>query len=254
MTAALAVPPPTLAFDDAGGGAAALEKPLNVLLGPVTAAGTPLTPAALGTFGLRLQRRRVAGAPLEVWDDGSKAWTPEQPGAQPKPLALAYTASDPQPWHGILVAAGLKDGTGAPVFAEAAQGYPQYTVGGAFTAKDGAVGVGPPTAPFTFVGTADRNLVVIGAGDDEQPDQATQARLLLKNPALQVIGSLTVLREAPGATVRVENAAGAGVVLHADGSIELLPAAGRGVRIAGDVETERLRYQPAGGGPKRDLG
>ena len=36
MTATLAVPAPTLSFEDAGGGAAALERPLTVLLGPVT--------------------------------------------------------------------------------------------------------------------------------------------------------------------------------------------------------------------------
>jgi hypothetical protein len=253
VTAALTVPQPTLTFDDAGGGAAALEKPVTVLLGPVTEAGAAVTPGSLSGFGLRLRRRSAAGAQVEVWDDGAKSWAPEQPGAQPKPIALAYRAGDPNPWQGILVAAGMKDAAGTPAVAKAAQGYPQYTIAGTFTATDGAAGDGPQSPPITFAGVADRNLVVLGAGDGEQLDQATQGRLLLKDTSLQVIGGLTVLRDSPGASVRLENAAGAAVVIHADGSIEITPAAGKGVRIAGDVETEHIRYLPAGGGFKKDL-
>jgi hypothetical protein len=256
VTAALAVPQPTVTFDDAGGGTAALEKPVTVLLGPVTDSGVAVTPAALTRSGIALRRRAAAGAQVEIWDDGAKSWLPETPALSDnsaKPIAVAYKPGDPNPWQGIVVAAGMKDAAGAPVLAKASQGYPQYTVGGTFAATDGAAGDGPQSAPITFASVSDRNLVVLGAGDGEQVDQATQARLLLKDTSLQVIGGLTVLRDYPGATVRLDNAAGASVVLHADGSIELTPAAGRGVRIAGDVETEHLRYLPAGGGPKRDL-
>lgn len=254
MSAVLAVPQPTLTFDDAGGGAAALEKPVTVLLGPVTEAGTAVTPAALSGFGLRLRRRGVAGAQLEVWDDGTKSWAPEQPGGQPKPIALAYKPGDPNPWQGLLVGAGIKDAAGAPALAKATAGYPQYTIAGAFTGRDGAAGEGSQSPPITFASAADRNLLVLGPGDDEQLDQATQGRLLLKSTSLSVIGGLTVLRDSPGATVRLENAAGASVVIHADGSIEITPAAGKGVRIAGDVETEHIRYLPVGGVFKKDLG
>lgn len=253
MTAVLTVPAPTLSFEDAGGGAAALEKPVNVLLDAVTKGSAPVAAAALAGFGFCVRRRAAAGAQLEIWDDGAKAWSVEQAGPQPKPVALTYKASDPKPWQGILVAAGMKDGAGVPAFTKASGGYPQYTVSGVFTAKDGAGGAGPQSAPITFASVADKNLVVLGAGDGEQPDQATQARLLLKDNPAHVIGGLTVLRDAPGATVRVENAAGASIVLHADGSIEITPAAGKGLRIAGDVETEHIRYLPVGGGAKRDL-
>ena len=51
MSTVLMVPTPTLTFDDAGGGAAALEKPVNVLLGAVTEAGTPVTPVVIATAG-----------------------------------------------------------------------------------------------------------------------------------------------------------------------------------------------------------
>jgi hypothetical protein len=253
VTAVLTVPQPTLAFDDAGGGAAALEKPVTVLIGPVTETGTPVTPPVLASFGLAVRRRTSAGAPVEIWDDAAKAWGPEQPAALPKPVAVAYKGGDPDPWQGIIVAAGMKDGAGAPVFGKAAGGYPQYTIGGSFTGKDGVTGAGPQTAPFSFASASDRNLVALGAGDGEQVESATQARLLLKDTPSHVIGGVTVLRDAPSATVRVENASGASVVLHADGSIEITPAAGHGVRIAGDLETEHIRYQPAGGGLKKEL-
>lgn len=253
MTPALAVPQPTLSFDDAGGGAAALEKPITVLIGPVATDGTALTPDGLSVFGLSLRRRRAPGAQLEVWDDSAKSWAADQPGRQAAPITLAYRAGDPSPWQGLVVAAALKDAAGNPALAKATNGYPQYTLAGAFAAKTGAVGTGPQTTPITFAGSSDRNLVVLGAGDGEQLDRATQARLLLAYPLGHVIGGLTVSRNSPGATVRLENAAGAAVVLHADGSIEISPAPGRGVRIAGDVEAERIRYLPAGGGPKRDL-
>lgn len=254
MTPALTVPQPTLTFEDAGGGVAVLEKPITVLIGPVAeAGGTALTPAGLSVFGLSLRRRTAPGAQLEVWDDGPKSWAVDQSGRLPKPIALAYRAGDPHPWQGIVVAAGMRDATGRPTLSKATNGYPQYTLAGAFAAKSGTVGIGPQTAPITFAGSSDRNLVVLGAGNGEQLDQATQARLLLAYPLGHVLGGLTVLRDSPGATVRLENAAGAGVVLHADGSIEIAPAPGRGVRIAGDVETEHIRYLPAGGGPKKNL-
>lgn len=253
MSAVLTVPQPTLQFEDAGAGMAALEKPMTVLISAVTEAGTHITPPVLTSFGFCLRRRTSAGAQLEIWDDAAKAWAVEQPAEQPKPVALAYKASDPSPWQGVLVAAGMKDSGGAPAITKASGGYPQYTVSGAFTAKDGTAGSGPQTTPITFASASDRNLVALGAGDGEQVDQATQARLVLKDTPSHVIGGLTVLRDLPSATVRLENTAGASVVLHADGSIEITPAAGKGVRIAGDVETDHIRYLPAGGGLKRDL-
>ena len=71
---------------------------------------------------------------------------------------------------------------------------------------------------------------------------------------MRSIGGVEVRRDAPGATVTVSNAGGARVVLRPDGGIELHPAPGRGVLVGADLEVEHLRYRPAGGGPKRDLG
>ena len=141
-----------------------------------------------------------------------------------------------------------------PQFRKAQNGYPLYFVRGWFASKDGREsGLSEPSDNVAFASVADKNLVAIGAGDDEQPDQATQARVLLKNPGLQVIGRLSIDRAAPGATVTIDNAAGASIVLRPDGGIVITPAAGHEVVIAGDVETERITYRPAGGGNKRAL-
>jgi hypothetical protein len=47
--------------------------------------------------------------------------------------------------------------------------------------------------------------------------------------------------------------AGASIVLHPDGRIELTPAAGQRVVVAGDLETEHITYLPAGGFVKQAL-
>jgi hypothetical protein len=257
VTAVLSVPAPALAYEDAGGGAAALELPVSVLLGPVTATGAgpgTLGPAALSVFGYLVQRRTAPGILPELWDDTAKAWVPDGPGAAVPPVPLAHRDGEPRPWLGLLVAGGATDAAGAPAYAKARGGYPLYSVRGCFAGLDGHRVTGPPGPNLTFVSAADRNLLVIGPGDDEKPESATEVRMLLKDAALRVIGGLTVSRGSPGAEVRLRNSAGAEVVLRADGSIELRPAAGHGVVVAGDLETEHLTYRPAGGAIKRTLG
>ena len=253
MTPPIAVPAPTLHYQDAGAGAAALEKPVTVLFAPVTSGGTALGPAQLAGYGFLVVRRTSPGSVPEVWDDKGKRWLPDQPVTPATPVALSYRDGDPNPWLGMLVAGGMTDTAGAPAFAKAVAGYPLYTLRGMFTAASGTPAAGPPGAQLTFAGAADKNLMVMGPGQDEKPENATQTRVLLKNTGQQVIGGLVIDRNAPGAVVTVSNAAGASVLLRADGGIELHPAPGHGVVIAGDVETERLTYQPAGGGLKRTL-
>lgn len=253
MTPPIAVPAPTLDYEDAGAGAAALEKPVTVLFAPVTADGTELGPAQLAGYGFTVVRRASPGSVPEVWDDKGKRWLPDQPMSPAALVALSYSDGDTRPWLGMLVAGGMTDAAGAPAFAKAVAGYPRYTLRGVFTAASGAPVAGPPSPQLTFAGTADKNLMVIGPGQDEKPGNATQTRVLLKNTGLQVIGGLVIDRNAPGAVVTVGNAAGASVLLQADGGIELRPAPGHAVVIAGDVETGRLTYQPADGGPRRTL-
>lgn len=249
----LTVPAPSLAYDALAPGVAPLELPLTVGLTDVTDGPTVLDPAGLATFGLVTYRQLAAGALREVYVPTAKTWLPD---AGPDPATgqpLAFRVGNPQPWQGIVVAAGPTDGSGAPVFAHGAGGYPAYSFAGVFATKAGERALGGTSASVSFGSVADRNLMVIGPADGEKPERATEARLLLKSPALAVIGGLVVHRDSPGAEVTLSNAAGASIVLRPDGSVEVRPAPGRGVLVAGDLEAERITYLPGGGGPKQVL-
>ena len=247
----LTVPAPALAYEPLAPSVAAAELPVTVLVGPLLDEGVPQTPVELSRFALVTYRQAVPGALAEVWDDQQKQWLLE--GAPVAGSALAFLPDQPSPWQATVVAAGGQDANGASQFAKAAGGFPSYWFRALFSSRAGEVAVSGPSQGVTFGGIADKNLMVLGPGDGEQPDEATEARLLLKSPALQVIGGLVVHRDSPGAQVTLSNAAGAAVVLRPDGSIELSPGPGGTVVVAGDLETDRIVYSPAAGGPKRTL-
>ena len=251
----LTIPTPTLEFDALAPGHAAREKPLTITLGPVERDGVGVGPADLAVVGLHAFRWLAPGATTEVWDKDAAAWVPE-PSADLFALAveaLAFRQDDARPWLGIVVPAGGADSAGGPQFARAADGFPSYAFRARTVATDGSTAVSPPTPNLTFGSVTDTSLIALGPDEGEQPEGATLVRLELRNPALVTIGELVIRRAAPGAEVLVANAAGAAVVLQPDGSIELRPAPGRGVRVAGDLETERIVYAPAGGGLKKTL-
>jgi hypothetical protein len=240
----LTVPLPRLAYEPLAPGVAAAEQPLSVTVGPVLDGPRPQTPVELRTFGLVGYRRSAPGALLDVWDPEGKQWWPE--GTAVAAETLAFRDDQPDPWQAVLVAGG------GDRFALGQGGYPAYSFRALFTGAD-ETAISGPSDSVSFGSVADRNLMVLGPGDGEKPESATQARVLLKDTALQVIGGLVVRRDVPGAEVTLSNAAGASVVLRPDGAIELRPAAGRGVTVAGDIETERVVYRPAGGGAKQTL-
>ncbi|GAF48246.1 hypothetical protein [Rhodococcus wratislaviensis] len=251
----LIVPTPNLAYEPAAPGVATLEKPMHIAGGPVLDEGTPVGPVGLQTFGLLAFRRAGPGALSEVWHSGHRKWLPDPtPHLGQVPVSgLAYRDGDPSPWQAIVVAAGAVDAVGQPQFAKAKGGYPAYRFRSWFATRAGATGLSAPSAPVSFAGVADRNLMVLGPADGEKLEHATEARLLLKDTGLQVIGGLVVRRDSPGAEITLSNAAGAAVVLKPDGSIELRPAPGKQVLMASDLETERIVYRPGGGGPKKTL-
>ena len=100
----LKVARPTVEHEDAGGGAAALEKPATVRVATVASNGTALGPPQLSAFGVFAYRRRMAGAALEIWDDNAKKWRPD-PGAAVSGLGstpLSFKESQPTPWEAIV--------------------------------------------------------------------------------------------------------------------------------------------------------
>jgi len=248
--------PPVLAYEGRDTGIAALEKPIDVNVGGVTFDGETLGPDRLSTFAFFVYRRVVPGAAYDIWDDETSTWSSElDTRMSRKPTQLAFEPEEPdKPWKGVIVGAGGQDAGGAPQFAKAAGGYPLYSVRAFFETVDGSDSVlTGGSENFSFVAGSDKDLMVLGPGENEELDEATEARLLLKNTSLQAIGGLLIERDAPGATVTLDNAAGASIVLHPDGRIELTPAAGQHVVVAGDLETERITYRPSGGGPKETL-
>ncbi len=250
----LTVPAPSLAYEPVGPGVAALELPITVTLGPITADGRTLEPPDLAVFGLVVRRRLVPWALPETWDPAAGTWLAAPTEVATTPFApVAFLAGKPQPWQAVVVPAAGKDALGAPVFAKGGGGAPTYDFAGLFVTHDDEAVLGDSSPPLSFVSAADGNLVVLGAGEGESVESATQARLQLRSPGLATIGGLVVDRVGAGAQVTLSNSAGASVVLLADGSIELRPAAGRGVEVVGDLETGQITYAPAGGGAKKTL-
>jgi hypothetical protein len=248
--------PPVLAYEGRETGIAALEKPIEVMVGRVTLDGETLGPDRLATFAYFVYRRMAPGAAYDIWDDETSTWSSDlDASVTRKPTQLAYQPEVlDEPWKGVIVGAGGKDADGTPQFTKAAGGYPLYSVRAVFetTHGTGTVLTGE-SENFSFAGGSDKDLMVLGPGEDEQLDEATEARLLLKNTSLQTIGGLLIERDAPGASVTLDNASGASIVLHPDGRIEITPAAGQHVVVASDLETERITYRPSGGGPKQIL-
>jgi hypothetical protein len=252
----LTVPAPILTFDAVAPGLAPRELPLTVGIGAVERDAVALSVADFRIAGLHAFRWLTPGAMTEVWHRDAAVWLPEAAADYGvlAPDPLIYEADQPQPWRGILVPAAGTDHAGAPRFAASVGGHPLYSFRARFEASDGESGWSPPSPNVAFASLADTNLMTIGPGDGEELDTATIARIELKSPALATIGGLVIRRAEPGAEIVLGNAAGAAVVLQPDGSIELRPAPGRGVRVTGDLETERIHYAPAGGGPKTTLG
>jgi hypothetical protein len=255
MTMLTAVPP-VLAYEGRETGVASLEKPIDVLVGQVKLDGAVLGPDALATFAYFIYRRPGPGTAYDIWDDETSTWSSElDTSVSRKPTQLAYQPEEvDEPWTGIIVGAGGQDADGKPQFTKATGGYPLYSVRAFFETADASeVLLTGGSENVAFVAGSDKDLMVLGPGEDEELDEATEARLLLKNTSLQTIGGLLIERNSPGASVTLDNSAGASIVVHPDGRIEITPAAGQSLVVSGDLETERITYRPSGGGPKHVL-
>lgn len=239
----LTAPDPTLAYEALAPGVAAGELPLTVLVGAVTRDGGPLGPQDFTAADLHTYRLRAPAAGFEVWEPATGTWVPD-PGVIMTPgEPLMYLPGMPLPWQAIVVAGGQ------PRFEKASGGFPRYSFRARFdTAHEEVVTESPSVA---FGSVLDRNLMVLGPGEGEQPDSATQARLQLKSDPVSVIGGLVIRRESGTARVRLDNSAGASIILNADGSIDITPAAGKPVLVNGDLETGRLVYTDASGTRKQ---
>lgn len=257
---ALTLQAPQWQFEPAGP-SAQLEKPVTVKLPAITHAdGQAASQDQLQKIGAFVYR--MQGGAEELWNETDQSWQPAATDvatlAALTPLALAFKDGQPQPWQGLLVAAGQKDKAGAPRFAKAVNGQPVYRVRAlAQFKRDGGVAeaVSAPSADLTFVSAADRQRFAIEL-DPQDASECTVARIQLKHSALQPAAFFELRASGPELEIANCNHSGqvmASVTLTAAGDIELRPLPGRRVIVHGDIETEKVRYRPHNGGAKQDL-
>ncbi len=223
--------------------------------------GTPLAADAVDRIGAHLYR----GAPgsEEIWNEAEKGWTPRPLDldslATLTPLPMQHQDGDPLPWRGLLVAAGQKDKNGAPKIVKAIGGSPSYRLRALVRAhRDGGdyLGSSPPSADLVFASLADtqRFTVSLDTGDAQTCQRVT---IQLKDSGLSPVG-LVEIRNTGGREVEIANRSPGGalrarILLLDSGDIQLEPAAGRNVVLAGTLEAQRVNYQPQVGGPRRTL-
>ncbi|HKP51317.1 MAG TPA: hypothetical protein VJ183_01550 [Chloroflexia bacterium] len=252
-------------YEDAGGGRAALENPVEVLCAsPTFPDGSTFGQADLGTAGFLVYRMMSAGALWEVWDGNAKEWV-AQTGAEAtlKKEPLTYKDGKPLPWQGMLVAAGQKDKSEQDQYATVTppSAHPQYAVRAYFSAKRGEQeysGLSAASAPVSFVSMTDAIRAGLSIPKGQKPMSATQVTIFLRDASLVTIGSVDIRADGGSSEITISNASSAGsplaqVILTSAGEIRLIPASTQKVVITGPLETEQITYQPQGGGAKQTL-
>ena len=253
----LTVPAPQLSWKDAG--APQLEQQIDVKLAALRFPdGLEASDAEMQIVGAYIYRTSPAGE--ELWNEAEQRWgvAPGDLTALP-PLPFVYKKGEPLPWQGTLIAIGQKDKDGNDRFAKTVGNTPRYRLRAhaRFThAGNDYAGLSAPSADLAFIsGLENQRFKVLMDPDD--PQQAQEVTLLLRNSALVPAGQLKITTK-NGQSVEIANfdAAGnplAAVQVAADGSIHLKPAAGQKIVLDGDLVAQHIRYLPAAGGPALDL-
>lgn len=260
-TVPLDVLAPMLDYKAVAGTFAPLEDMVSIRIPPVLYPdGSRVQPDEVDGGFLQLSRIATAGNPPEIWDASAKIWrpfaAPDDAQAQGLPLVPSQTANGA--WDSLIIGVGAKDALGNAQFAPAVGNFPQYRLRGVFQAHragENAFGLGPESALLAFQSTADLKRFTCELTPDQ--NAATHVRLMLLDAAKRTRGSLEIDASGNGVlTIANFDTAGgalASITLQADGDVRVAPASGGRVLIAGDLETGRIRYAPAGGGPPKDL-
>ena len=261
VTLPLNVLAPALTYKAVADAFAALEDTVDIRVPPVRYPdGRAVRPEEmLGGFA-QLSRIATAGSPAEIWDATAKLWRPfaAPDFSQARGLPLMPSQAVPGAWDGFLIGVGAKDVFGNAQFGAAVANFPQYRVRGVFQAQHeggDAFGLGPESAPLEFQSIADLKRFNVELTPDQ--NQATRVRLMLVDGARRTRGSMEIDASGNGVLTFANFDAGGGalasITLQANGDVRIAPASGGKVFIAGDLETGRIRYSPAGGGLPRDL-
>lgn len=257
----LSVPAPALSYKGVAGSFAALEDAVDVHIAPVLYPdGTAVRIDELRGGFLQLSRLATPGSPPEIWDAKTKIWrsfaASDLTLAQGLPLMPSPTANGA--WDGLLIGVGAKDALGNAQFSPAVADFPQYRLRGVFQAQRAGVdafGLGAESVPLEFQSTVDLKRFNVELAPDQ--NAATHVRLMLVDGAKRPRGSIEIDASGNGVLTLANFDAGgsalASITLQADGNVRIAPASGGKVLIAGDLETGRIRYSPAGGGLPKDL-
>lgn len=252
---------PQFAFDPPSSGAE-LETPINVgVAGIQYPDGSALSQNEARKVGAFIYR--VSAGIEEIWNEADQRWAPVPLGiaglAELTPLPLIYKGGDPQPWQGLLVAAGQKDYAGDSRFDKASNGGPTYRLRAFAQASRESIdyyGLSDASANLLFTSATDNQRFSVDLDTGSNRD-CRRVRLILKNANLRTAGFLEI-RTDTGQEIEIANFAVSGakqasIVLENNGDIRLRPANGRNVVLGSTLEAERIRYQPSAGGPKQIL-
>jgi len=236
----------------------ALEKPVKVRCGVVTFPdGKIFDQSQQVTAGFFIYRQQ-AGA-TEIWNETMKLWVAD-PGLalatlQPKPLA--YQPNDPAPWQGLLVPAieqdtAFKNRVGYDYFVRT------YFVSN--TSTGSLNGLSPPSSLVRFTRLIDALRAGIKLPDDKKAGDIDEIQLFLRNPSLQIIGSVMIREDGGAAQIEIANfdsssslTPRAVIRLLPTGDIELQAAADKKIKVLGDMETQKISYLSSVGNIRKDL-
>jgi hypothetical protein len=256
----LAVPVPQVSWKT--GTTPELEQPVELRLPalayPDGATLAPEEALKLGAFVYRL-----AGGAEQIWNEEALEWQPPPADLAAlsalSPVAFTYKKTSPQPWQGVLVAAGQKDKSDADRYERAAGGMPRYRLRAFARARRRGVdyaGLSGASVELAFTSSEDGRRFEIEL-EPEKIKECRRVRLVLKNDSLQE-AAWVELRAAGSNEVELVNCTVSGaqlarVVLRANGDIRLEPAAGRRIVLGGELDAGLVFYQPQAGGAKRYL-
>lgn len=233
----LTVPRPEVTVDGINGTQFVAEKPMKLTCGTVAFPdGSELVPEQAQRFGFRLFRK-LSNGNMEVWDQAGEGWMSES--TVPELESLAFMD---ELWQNMLVAMGQQDQGSCDKFAtDRSSGFPKYHVRCLFSAIDADgtehEGTSPASADFTVyaAGELDRAGLVM---DPEEITKATEIRLFLKDKELLAERGVVAIREQGGGFEIALTAAGASVRINSSGDVQVSPATGRNVQMAGDVAVD----------------
>lgn len=255
--------PPVAQVSWPGGAATApIDQPVKVKLGALTLAdGSAPAADAVSKVGVFIQR-----ADGLLWHDSQQSWVAAPADVQAyaalEPLALSpQTDAAPNTapsYSAELIAAGQKDKADAARYVAVNDGGSSYQLRSfAVVRKEGTLhlGLGAPSADIHFMRVQGEERFG-PLFDTDGPQDCTDVRFRLRDAAGQFSAWLRLRSNPREVELANFNAAGAplaSVRLTASGDIELRAAPGHHVRVMGDLDAERIRYQPFGGGARQNL-